>query len=308
MIFGEVMKLAAESEREIEKTKLTFFKFATIIVESGLWAKMSATAKSLYPVLLRFSDQHFKPVYPGTKHLLVLTGFKSKASLKRARKELISLGLISVQSGYGRKNTRYYFHFDSIIEGYTLTPQRGESKHLTRAGKDPSEGKTYSPGESREELLEGSQKSPPYNKINISINNQVPNQEKNIFREMREQYGDEKVDLAISECQLAGIKVNFQSLLKILKQKQGLKSSVCDSRDTWESLVRYLQGKISPTSLELIKQAKIDDKNGVFVFRSALPLHLKSLLEKICGQVIFEPDIERPSQLLTRKIKKENLN
>lgn len=55
-----------------------YIKFFADIIESGVWANLSSAAKTLYLVLLKFSDQHFKPVWPSTEILLRLTGFKTK--------------------------------------------------------------------------------------------------------------------------------------------------------------------------------------------------------------------------------------
>ena len=141
---------------------ITFFKFATGIIESGLWAKMSATARTLYPVLLRFSDRNFKYVYPGAQCLMQLTGFKSKASLKRARKELVALGLISVQTGVGRRNTRYFFHFETICppEGYSSIPLGGKNIPPREADARPSARHASGPPERHGYPSEGGGKYP----------------------------------------------------------------------------------------------------------------------------------------------------
>jgi hypothetical protein len=116
---------------------------------------MSPAARALYPVLLRFSDRDFKPVYPGTKRLLELTGFRQKSTLRQARAELIELGLIASRPGSGRKNTLYLFCFD----GVTGAPPRGIPEH------PPAGGFPAPPG--------GDQGPPGYNQIHISINNNV---------------------------------------------------------------------------------------------------------------------------------------
>ena len=82
------------------------------ILDSGVWAKMGPAAKALYPVLCKFSNHTFKPVWPGTDELLRLTGFKTKKSLQEAKKELIKLGLLHVIAGTGRTSSHYYFRFD----------------------------------------------------------------------------------------------------------------------------------------------------------------------------------------------------
>ena len=82
------------------------------LIDSGVWAQLSATARTLYPVLCRFTNESFKAVWPGTDELLRLTGFKTKRSLQQAKKELVDFKLIDIVPGTGRTSTRYYFRFD----------------------------------------------------------------------------------------------------------------------------------------------------------------------------------------------------
>ena len=146
----------------------------------------------------------------------------------------------------------------------------------------------------------GGESTPLYNKINISINHQVPEQKQNIvsqkkMKSLLDQYGRKKIDLAISECKLAGLETEPNNLQKILKRHQvGSQENApnipfSDS----QSLQNYLSGKISLTSVQLIDHALIDENNGVLVFQSTLPVYLKSLLERLCSKVIFEPAVIR---------------
>jgi len=82
---------------------LPYAKLVVALFDSGLWARMSAAARALYPALLRFSDGQFKPVFPGTTVLLKMTGFKQKSTLRRAREELVELGLIQFRAGAAGK-------------------------------------------------------------------------------------------------------------------------------------------------------------------------------------------------------------
>jgi len=82
------------------------------ILDSGTWAKLGPAAKALYPVLCKFSNHSFKPVWPGTDVLLKLTGFKTKKSLQEGKRELVEAGLIHVVPGTGRTPSYYYFRFD----------------------------------------------------------------------------------------------------------------------------------------------------------------------------------------------------
>ena len=44
---------------------MPYFKFISEIIRSGLWAKLSPAARTLYPVLLSFSDAKFQASIPG---------------------------------------------------------------------------------------------------------------------------------------------------------------------------------------------------------------------------------------------------
>ncbi|MBE7440685.1 MAG: helix-turn-helix domain-containing protein [Spirochaetales bacterium] len=137
---------------------LPYAKLVTALFDSGLWARMSAAARALYPALLRFSDGQFKPVFPGTTVLLKLTGFKQKSTLRKAREELVELGLITVSRGNGRKNSYYHFRMDWACspEGHAAAPQGGVSAPRRGAG-GPAAG-----------ALRVGQ---PYNHVHISITN-----------------------------------------------------------------------------------------------------------------------------------------
>lgn len=89
-----------------------YFRFMTDIIDSGTWGNLSHAAKALYPVLIKYSDFHFKPVWPGTEELQARTGIKSKKMIAQARRELQAAGLIHFIPGTGRTSTRYYFRFD----------------------------------------------------------------------------------------------------------------------------------------------------------------------------------------------------
>lgn len=127
----------------------TFFKFMNDLIDSGLWAKLSSTAKTLYPVLCRFTNESFSGVWPGTDKLLELTGFKHKKSLQDAKKELSKNGLIHVVPGSGRTPSHYYFRFDYPnskidIEGYReeIIARRGLQKYPSEGGESASMGAT----------------------------------------------------------------------------------------------------------------------------------------------------------------------
>ena len=149
-----------------------FFKFMSDIIESGTWARLSAAARALYPVLCKFSDENFKYVWPGTEELLRLTGFKSKKSLQEARRELQEMGLIDVVPGTGRSTSRYYFRFDYTGSGVDIDSYR--SSNASRRGATQ-----YPPGGS-EGIPVGSASVTP-NQININIHQKDSNKQDAFF-------------------------------------------------------------------------------------------------------------------------------
>lgn len=123
----------------------SYIRIMSDIIESGVWAKLSSSAKTLYPVLLKFSDFHFKPVWPSTDTLLQFTGFKSKKSIIEAKRDLEKNGLLYSVSGSGRTSTKFYFRFDykgSKIAplGDTQIPLRGEDLPTSAVKNSQSQG------------------------------------------------------------------------------------------------------------------------------------------------------------------------
>lgn len=260
-----------------------YFKFVSSLIESGIWASMSPAARTLYPVLLKFSDRNFKPVYPGSQTLLKLTGFKQKSSIRKARRELVDLGLISITEGTGRKNTCYHFRFDW---GDTLPTPRGSSRH-------PDGGERALPGGLRDTPLRGHEEPPEYNKIHISINNNLTDgaegPKKQTGQDTRRQdflikrFGKRNVDLAVSECELAGLQPTPENLEKLLYS--GERQEYAD----WKAMENYLEDKISPGSLAMIRNALLEEGNGMIVFSDRVPQYLRTILTQLNQNVFFEP-------------------
>ncbi len=162
---------------EKESQNFLFFKFMHDIIESGVWAKLSASGRTLYPVLCKFTDETFKMVWPGTDTLLKLTGFKTKKSLQEARRDLVKHGLISYAPGNGRSSTRYHFRFDYPGSRMDMDRYRDKIISLRGVGKYPPEG-SYS-------ISQGGNPVSP-KEINININTNYNNQEqKNILEDLK---------------------------------------------------------------------------------------------------------------------------
>ncbi len=265
-----------------------YFKFVTALIDSGKWATMTPAARALYPVLLRFSDRHYREVWPGTQTLLKLTGFKQKASLRKARQELVELGLVTVAPGGGRKNSRYHFHFDWV----TAAPRSGTQE-------SPGAGRPVTPAGGTPPLGEGGDSTPPYNQIHISINNHADSggaqaeslkdggkqagKEPSGLALLRERFGADSVRLALSECRLAGLPASAENVQKILyrgERPQG---------ESWADVEEFLASRISPGSLEMIRESLLEERDGVLVFRDSLPEYLKQLLRHFDHKLFFEP-------------------
>jgi hypothetical protein len=261
------------------ENEMTYFKFVTDLIDSGIWAELSPGARTLYPVLLRFSDRHFKPVFPGSQILLKLTGFKQKSSLRKARKELSDHGLIWIEEGTGRKNSKYFFRFDW---GGAKTPPRG-------LPLEPPEGEVGTPPGILKTNHRGSFSDPPYNQIHISINNNVPVQSNSKGPELESyvrRFGQKAVDLAISELKLGGMTVNDINLKSILLH------GIQKKEKSWSDIEKYLSEKISPGSLDILKSAFKKEEDGIFIFSDEIPAYLKNILQQLNTEVFFEPSVK----------------
>ena len=170
----------------------SFFKFMHDIIDSGLWGSLSATARTLYPVLCRFSNETFKSVWPGTNELLRLTGFKTKKSLQMAKKELIDAGLIDIISGNGRTSSKFYFKFEYKNSKINIDDYRDTILSLRGASTYPREGYSRAPA--------GDNKVTP-NNINININTNNEKQQDSVVIK--------NVELLLQE--FLGSKINQES-------------------------------------------------------------------------------------------------
>lgn len=261
----------------VDTKELHYFKFVSALIDSGLWAQMSGAARALYPVLLRFSDRNYCHVWPGTQKLLKLTGFKQKASLRKARQELIDLGLVSVTRGTGRQNTVYHFRFEWVTE----RPPSGSSS-------GPAGDYASTPQREGRAGLEGVPATPQYNQIHISINNTQSTEtgeanENENWTMLTKQFGERAVELARSECKLGGIEPSEASVRKILYRGES------QQRESWTDVQEFLANRISPGSLKLIQDALIEQRDGILVFQNEMPEYLKQLLRRFDLRLYFEP-------------------
>lgn len=257
--------------------ELQFFKFPTQLIRSGAWGRLSTAARTLYPVLLSFTDRNYSPVYPGSNRLLELTGFKQKASLRRAREELQKEGLIFVEKGSGRTNSRYHF-----ILRFSDTPQGSMATTPSGIPETPPAATSTAPLGAATDPLRHPPGDSGYNQIHISIQNhaEVPT------RQGPEQEPHSRAyEAARNECLMAGIPPTAQNVQKILSREQGGGSMA------WNQVQDALQGRVSPGSLRLLNSCFLGEEGGWIRLSDEVPEYLKTILQQIYDQILFEPHI-----------------
>ncbi len=216
------------------------------ILDSGTWAQLGPAAKALYPVLCKFSNHTFKPVWPGTDELLRLTGFKTKKSLQEAKRELIKTGLIHVVAGTGRTPSHYYFRFDYRGSRVDIETHRANAASRRGIQESPSGGYDSTP--------QGGPTVPP-NHINIHINKLTQTTTNNnpdlssllneffgsgqkrgdykerLVQDMLEKYGSLEVGEAVRIAISRGKDGDIRFLEGILKNRDGSRTKPAESVD-----------------------------------------------------------------------------
>ncbi len=251
----------------MKSDSLPFAKLVVALFDTGLWARMSAAARALYPALLRFSDGRFSPVFPSTTQLMKLTGFKQKRSVRDARNELVDLGLISITSGTGRKNTYYHFRFDWV--GGTQMPLSGVASHPSEGAGHASEGV---PGG----ISAGASQLSPHNQIHITITNHLENRLPAELQGMIGKFGEDRVRGAVSRLTEAGLPANAANVEGLLHHAP-----------EWKSLRDRLASSLSRESLRILERSLLGEAEGVLRFRDDLPGHLKKIVTRHTGRVEF---------------------
>jgi hypothetical protein len=155
------------------------------VLDSGTWAKLGPAAKALYPVLCKFSNLNFKPVWPGTDVLLKLTGFKTKKSLQEAKRELVEAGLIHVVPGSGRTPSYYYFRFD--YPGSKVDIERHRDIKASHRGIEESP-----PGGASGHPEGGASVAPNHINIHIKKFTQTTNNNPDLWSLLNEFFGADK--------------------------------------------------------------------------------------------------------------------
>ncbi|MBK7054741.1 MAG: helix-turn-helix domain-containing protein [Leptospiraceae bacterium] len=272
------------------ETSNQYIKFMSDIIDSGLWGKLSPAAKTLYPVLLKFSDQNFKHVWPSTETLLKLTGFKTKKSILLGKKELIKEGLLYYKPGCGRTNSTYYFSFN--YTGSKITPQWDKNIPLSGIPASPSAEYNSTP-------RRGQAVSP--NNLNITIhNNQSLKQEADPEKSLDNLinlYGFDLVDSAIQIAKGKGLESNMSYVAGICKKlsSSSAKESPIFNReidsaqhiiDSWKSFLDWSKVHLTRSSVEILESIPIAvDGHSIFIEKK-LTDFLKQIILKFFNEEI----------------------
>nr|WP_244241791.1 helix-turn-helix domain-containing protein [Leptospira jelokensis] len=272
-----------------------YIRLMTDIIDSGVWAELSHAAKTLYPVLLKFSDYNFKPVWPNTETLMRLTGFKTKKSIVSAKKELTSAGLLYQVPGNGRTSTRYHFSFH--YEGSKITPLGDTQIHLREPEKDPSGGPKL-------DAKGGSFGTP--NHINITISNtnnaQTPKEmgeglgqtkeEKKDFESLVDLFGPEialeayrKAVSLHMESNASYVKTLCRELVSQQRKEVLNLGQIQSSPATtphpasWSGFLAWASKELTESSYRQLERVKVETDGNVIVVTSPVLGHLRQIIQ-----------------------------
>lgn len=266
-----------------------YIKFLSDIIDSGVWATLSPAAKTLYLVLLKFSDQTFKPVWPSNESLIRLTGLKTKKSINEGKKDLVRAGLLQFVPGTGHKNSTYYFCFN--YPGSKIPPQ-GVIFGNPRGGLGSTPGVLAgSP--------EGGQTGNP-NNINITIHNtqnQKPSLEKKELSldSLRERYGDDILSEAMEIAKAQGLGDNLHYIRGICKNLSGTRppnfehASPTQSQGpghssgkeaSWIGFLEWCKGNLSRSSVEVLEKVQVEPDGKTLLVKDPLPDTLRMIITK----------------------------
>ncbi|MDV6236371.1 helix-turn-helix domain-containing protein [Leptospira ellisii] len=272
-----------------------YIKFFADIIESGVWAGLSSAAKTLYLVLLKFSDQHFKPVWPSTEVLLKLTGFKTKKSIIQGKRDLIQAGLLQVTPGTGHTSSRYYFCFN--YQGSKIPPQGYNFRY---PGGGEAGGSGVESGKSQR-LESGNP-----NHINITITNnqnQEPSRKKEIsLSSLEEKYGSSLLSEALAIAKGRGMETNLryvQGICKNLKNALSGDDSVPEFNQgptfdsgkdpTWRGFLVWSKERLTRSSVEILEQVRVEPDGRTLCVLDAVPESLRMIITKYFTEEIRPP-------------------
>lgn len=266
-----------------------YIKFLSDIIDSGVWATLSPAAKTLYLVLLKFSDQTFKPVWPSNESLIRLTGLKTKKSINEGKKDLVRAGLLQFVPGTGHKNSTYYFCFN--YPGSKIPPQGV-------IFGSPGGGFGSPPGVASDSR-EGGQTGNP-NNINITIHN-TQNQKPKIEKKdlsldsLKDRYGENILSEAMEIARAQGLGENLHYIRGICKNLSGTKppnfehTSPAQSQSpghspgkeaSWIGFLEWCKGNLSRSSVEVLEKVQVEPDGKTLLVKDALPETLRMIITK----------------------------
>ncbi len=263
-----------------------YIKFMSDIIDSGTWASLSSGAKTLYPVLLKFSDQNFKHVWPSTSTLLKLTGFKTKKSIIDAKKDLIDFGLIQTKSGSGHSNSLYYFTFN--YPGSKITPQ-WDTPVTPRGIQISTPG-----GEGGKP--QGDETGNP-NQINITITNTQIQKEpgkgkkkkadsSSELEKILSEYGEEIYSYAYTIAKSKNLHTNPAYIKAICKNKieeltKVPKSNPVSSESiSWRSFLVWSEKHLTRSSVEILKELDVNLQDEKLIIIGHISEFLKEVISR----------------------------
>lgn len=268
-----------------------YIKFYADIIESGVWANLSSAAKTLYLVLLKFSDQHFKPVWPSTEKLLKLTGFKTKKSIIQGKRDLIQAGLLQVTPGTGHTSSRYYFCFN--YQGTKIPPQG----YIPGYPGGEEIGNSGVPKKGTQGFEEGAP-----NHINITItNNQNQELEKKkaqlSLSGIEEKYGTPILTEALTIAKARGMETNLRYVQGICKNLRRTdvpefnqnEEATYPKDNTWKGFLQWSKDRLTRTSIEQLERVKVEPDGRTLCILEPLPETLRMIIAKYFTEEIRPP-------------------
>ncbi|WP_082281406.1 helix-turn-helix domain-containing protein [Leptospira kirschneri] len=271
-----------------------YIKFFADIIESGVWANLSSAAKTLYLVLLKFSDQHFKPVWPSTEILLRLTGFKTKKSIIQGKRDLIQAGLLQVTPGTGHTSSRYYFCFN--YPGSKIPPQGYNFGN-------PGGGETETQGVGKNGPQGSGEMAP--NHINITITNnqrQEPEKRKKqvSLDELEKEYGSTTLTEALTIARGRGMETNLRYVQGICKNLTKAKDDFMpefnqnqeryNERETsWNGFLRWSKERLAKSSIETLEKIRVEPDGRTLCILDPVTESLRMIIAKYFTEEIRPP-------------------
>ncbi|TGL58921.1 helix-turn-helix domain-containing protein [Leptospira sarikeiensis] len=266
-----------------------YIKFLSDIIESGVWASLSPAAKTLYLVLLKFSDQTFKPVWPSNESLIRLTGLKTKKSINEGKKDLVRAGLLQFVPGTGHKNSTYYFCFN--YPGSRIPPQG-----VIFGTPGGMQGAT--PGGLGSSPERGAQGNP--NNINITIHNTQNQKPSNSEKKelsldgLKERYGEQILSEATEIAKAQGLGENLHYIRGICRNLFGNKQPNFEHAQTttqaspsssgreasWIGFLDWCKGNLSRSSVEVLEKVRVEPDGKTLLVKDPLPETLRMIITK----------------------------